>query len=143
MGYRTDGLTFNTLRKANIKRLPLFKDAKGRTAHSKKNGSDWSVAEWCMAVTGELGEFANLYKKVIRGDFKLAQVKVALGKELADIAIYLDILAFQLDIDLGEAIIEKWNETSRKVGANLYIDAEDWHYVMTPGPASVGKYHDE
>ena len=31
MGYGTDGLTFRTLRDANLQRLPLFKDAKGRT----------------------------------------------------------------------------------------------------------------
>jgi hypothetical protein len=28
MGYMTDGLTFNTLRQANLKRLPLFKNKK-------------------------------------------------------------------------------------------------------------------
>jgi hypothetical protein len=40
MGYGTDGLTFRTLRDANLQRLPLFKDAKGRTCHGEKDGSD-------------------------------------------------------------------------------------------------------
>lgn len=40
MGYGTDGLTFRTLRDANLKRLPLFKDAHGRTCHNG-DGSDW------------------------------------------------------------------------------------------------------
>lgn len=61
MGYGTDGLTFNTLRGANMKRLPMFRD-------SKDDGSDWSPAQWLQAVTGELGEYANLRKKVERGD---------------------------------------------------------------------------
>jgi hypothetical protein len=50
MGYMTNGLTFNTLRAANLKRLPMFKDAKGRTCHAKDDGSDWSPALWLQAV---------------------------------------------------------------------------------------------
>ena len=48
MGYMTDGLTFNTLRQANLKRLPLFRDAKGRLVHNA-TGSDWSPAQWLQA----------------------------------------------------------------------------------------------
>lgn len=128
MGYMTNGLTFNTLRQANIKRLPLFKNAKGEPAHSKPDGSDWSHAEWLQALTGELGEYANLRKKVLRGDLTMKEALPALADELADVAIYLDILAFQLGIDLGESVMSKWNRTSEKVGVPLYIDAEDWHY---------------
>lgn len=128
MGYGTNGLTFNTLRQANIKRLPLFRDAKGRTCHTG-TGEDWSPAQWLQAVTGELGEYANLRKKVERGDFTLEEKREDLGRELADVVIYLDILAYQLGIDLGQAVMSKWNETSEKVGAPLYIDAEDWHFT--------------
>lgn len=129
MGYGTDGLTFNTLRRANLKRLPLFKDAKGRKCHSEEDGSDWSPASWLQAVVGELGEYANLRKKVERGDLTPEEAKPMLAKELADVVIYLDILAAQLGIDLGESVMDKWNETSKKVGAPLYIDAEDWHFI--------------
>lgn len=132
MGYGTNGLTFNTLRRGNIQRLPLFKDAQGRRAHSKADGSDWSPASWLQAVLGELGEYANLRKKVERGDFTIDHARDDLARELADVVIYLDILAYQLKIDLGEAVMSKWNETSEKVGAPLYIDAEDWHYIPLP-----------
>lgn len=135
MGYGTDGLTFNTLRRGNIKRLPLFKDAKGRTCHVG-TGEDWSPAQWLQAVTGELGEYANLRKKVERGDFTLDEKREDLGRELADVVIYLDILAYQLGIDLGSAVMNKWNETSDKVGAPLYLDAEDWH--LSPGVRGEG-----
>ena len=131
MGYMTDGLTFNTLRKANLKRLPMFKDAKGRTCHSKEDGSDWPPALWLQAVVGELGEYANLRKKVERGDMTMDEARPLLADELADVVIYLDILAHQLGVDLGNAVMEKWNRTSDKVGAPLYIDAEDWHYKKT------------
>ncbi len=129
MGYMTDGLTFRTLRDANKKRLPLFKNAKGGRAHTKDDGSDWSPASWLQAVVGELGEYANLRKKVERGDMTMKEARPALADELADVVIYLDILASQLGIDLGDAVMEKWNRTSVKVGAHIYIDAEDWHYT--------------
>jgi NTP pyrophosphatase (non-canonical NTP hydrolase) len=132
MGYGTDGLTFRTLRDANLKRLPMFKDALGRTCHAKDDGSDWSPAQWLQAVVGELGEYANLRKKVERGDKTLAEARPMLADELADVVIYLDILASQLGVDLGKAVMAKWNRTSEKVGAPIYIDAEDWHYTKKP-----------
>lgn len=126
---RGDGLTFNTLRRANRKRLPLFKDAKGRRCHAQDDGSDWSPAQWLQAVTGELGEYANLRKKVERGDLTIDEAAPALADELADVVIYLDILASQLGIELGEAVMSKWNRTSERVGAPLYIDSEGcWNY---------------
>jgi NTP pyrophosphatase (non-canonical NTP hydrolase) len=128
MGYGTDGLTFNTLRRANLKRLPLFRDSKGRTCHSKEDGSDWSPSMWLQAVVGELGEYANLRKKVERGDMTIDEARPMLAKELADVVIYLDILAFQNGVDLGVATMEKWNETSKKIKAPLRINAEDWYY---------------
>lgn len=130
MGYGTDGLTFRTLRDANIKRLPMFRDAKGRRCHAPDaKGADWSPAQWLQAVVGELGEYANLRKKVERGDMTLDEARDKLADELADVVIYLDILATQLGVSLGEAVISKWNRTSKRVGAPIYIDAEDWHYT--------------
>ena len=129
MSYMTNGLTFNTLRAANMKRLPLFKNAKGRKCHSKKDGSDWMPSQWLQAVVGELGEYANLRKKVERGDMTIEEARPMLADELADVVIYLDILAAQLGVNLGEAVMDKWNRTSKKVGAPIYIDAEDWHYT--------------
>ncbi len=128
MGYGTDGLTFRTLRDGNVKRLPLFKRKDGKPAHMKVDGSDWSPASWLQAVIGELGEYANLRKKVERGDFTLAKVKEKLGSELADVVIYLDLLAFRLGIDLGQAIMDTWNKKAADLGIPMYLDAEDWHY---------------
>jgi NTP pyrophosphatase (non-canonical NTP hydrolase) len=132
MGYMQNGLTFRTLRDANKARLPLFRDNKMRKCHSKEDGSDWSPAQWLQAVIGELGEYANMRKKVERGDYTLEDALPNLSDELADVVIYLDILADQLGIDLGKAIMSKWNKTSKKVKANMYIDAEDWHYLRSP-----------
>jgi NTP pyrophosphatase (non-canonical NTP hydrolase) len=137
MGYMTDGLTFNVLRSANIARLPLFRDKQGRLSHP--NGADnWSVAEWFTAMAGEVGEAGNLIKKIFRGDFGIPGrdpttwdlgLKLNVAKELADVAIYLDLLAHRCGINLGQAVMEKWNEVSERVGAPIRIDADDWHYT--------------
>lgn len=129
MGYLTDGLTFNTLRWANIARLPTFKNSKGQAAHSKPDGSDWSPAQWLEAVVGEIGEYANLHKKYVRGDIDEDVFKFNAGKELADVQIYLDILAFQLGIDLGKVTMDKFNEVSVRVGSPVRVNAEDWYYI--------------
>jgi len=117
MGHMTDGLTFRVLRDGN----------RERAARDFQTCKDWKAADWLMATTGELGELANLLKKVSRGDFVLDTVRKKLGKEISDIIIYLDLLAQHLDIDLGPAVMDKFNEVSRRVNSRVYIDAEDWH----------------
>lgn len=117
----TANLSFATLRAANTARLPLFKNAKGEAAHSKADGSDWSNAQWLQAVVGELGEYANLQKKVERGDISIEDAKPFLADELADVATYLDILAFRLGINLGEAVESKFNRISKRVKADVFI----------------------
>ncbi len=128
MGYMTDGLSFNVLREENKRRMPQFKNAKGEPAHDKEDGSDWSLNDWLTAVTGELGEAANVLKKVRRGDFTINQAMPELADELADVATYLDILANQCGIDLGKAIIEKFNRVSAKVDSNIFIRADGSDY---------------
>jgi NTP pyrophosphatase (non-canonical NTP hydrolase) len=129
MGCMTNGLTFNTLRGGNTARLPQFKNSKGETAYREKDGSDWSPAQWLQAVVGELGEYANFRKKYERGDLSKEEFQKEAEKELADVVIYLDLLAIQLGINLGQAIIDKFNAVSRRVGSTVRIDAEDWHYT--------------
>jgi NTP pyrophosphatase (non-canonical NTP hydrolase) len=130
MSYLTDGLTLNVLRRANVRRLPLFKNKKGKWAHSKKDGSDWKLSGWSNACLGELGEAANIIKKIERGDMTLEEARPLLAKELADVQTYLDILAFRAGVNLGEATIEKFNEVSRRVGCAVMIacDGSDWYY---------------
>ena len=133
MGLNTDGLTFNTLRRGNLKRLPLFKNRQGGPAHSSPDGFDWSPAQWLQAVVGELGEYANLMKKVERGDLTMDEARPMLADELADVQCYLDLLAYRVGVDLGDATMKKWNEVSRRVECGIYIDADDWHYDLPKG----------
>lgn len=118
----SSGLTFNILREANLIRLPLFKNARGEIAHSMKDGSDWSISDWVMAIVGELGELSNIFKKIKRGDYTQEEQQVEIAKELADVCTYLDILALQCGVNLGEAIIAKFNEVSDRVHVDVKID---------------------
>lgn len=129
-----DGLTFNALRRANIARLPLFKNKHGKPAHSEADGSDWSLDQWATAVGGEWGEFLNLLKKFSRGDLTWEQFQEQGGKELADVVTYLDILAFRMDVTLGAATRDKWNEVSKRVGCSLRLhNTGQFHYEEQPG----------
>jgi|SRR6185312_8035986 len=114
-------LTFNVVRAANVHRLPLFKNKKGKVVHSKPDGSDWLLSQWSNATLGELGEAANLIKKIERGDYTLDEKREELAKEIADVAVYLDLLAYRCEIDLGDAIIQKFNEVSDRVGVPIKI----------------------
>lgn len=69
-----------------------------------------------------------------RGDMTEEQAKTKLASELADVAIYLDLLAHRLGIDLGDAIMATWNAKSEKLGIPLYLDAEDWHDTKIDSP---------
>jgi NTP pyrophosphatase (non-canonical NTP hydrolase) len=83
---------------------------------------DWSVADWIVALTGELGEFANVVKKVKRGDLTPEIARPMLKKEIADITAYLFLLASSLDIDLAPATIAKFNEVSDRIGSKIKIE---------------------
>lgn len=114
-------LTFDELRKANLKRLPLFKNCHGAPAHSEPDGSDWPLDAWSNALAGEVGEAANIIKKMRRGDLDRGEDVGLLADELADIAIYLDLLAFQAEVNLGEAVRRKFNMTSDRVGCDVKL----------------------
>jgi NTP pyrophosphatase (non-canonical NTP hydrolase) len=137
MGYMTDGLTFNTLRGGNTARLPEFRAATGALAHANADGSDWSLNDWMTAVTGELGEAANVLKKIRRGDFTLDEARPKLEQEFSDVVIYLDILAKRAGIDLGAAVMQTFNAKSVQVGSRVRLAADDWHYVAIPVEAGA------
>jgi len=83
----------------------------------------WSLSDWMTAVAGELGEAANVAKKLNRvrdgipGNKETPDaLKAALADEIADTFIYLDLLAQSQGIDLEEAVVAKFNRTSEKIG---------------------------
>lgn len=63
-----------------------------------------------ICMVGEFGEVSNLVKKVVRGDYKLEDIKDHLSEEIIDILIYVIKLAYQLDIDIEETYNKKMDK---------------------------------
>ncbi len=83
----------------------------------------WSLSDWFTATLGELGEAANVAKKLNRvrdgivGNSETPeQLQEMLADEIADTFIYLDLLAQAAGINLQDAVVEKFNKTSAKIG---------------------------
>jgi NTP pyrophosphatase (non-canonical NTP hydrolase) len=73
-----------------------------------------------IGLAGEVGELCNVVKKMDRvangrpGVFPPAPEDIA--GEVADVLIYLDLVAMHLGVDLETALVAKFNATSRKYG---------------------------
>lgn len=81
----------------------------------------WSASDWMTALTGEIGELASLFKmrNRERDDLpgnKFSPTNQQIADEIADVLLYLDLLAACHDIDLGQAVVKKFNEVSIRVG---------------------------
>lgn len=122
-------LTFAELRIASLERLKHFKNSRGEAAHSEPDGSDWSISDWLTATMGELGEFANIIKKTRRGDLTLNEAKQDLADELADVQCYLMLLSERCGIDLEQAVIDKFNAVSKRVGSSVTLTLENRSFV--------------
>jgi NTP pyrophosphatase (non-canonical NTP hydrolase) len=108
-------LDFATLRAANMSRVLRWHPG---------GLAEWSLSDWATAAAGEMGEACNVVKKLNRvrdgltgnGDTAVAELDEQLGDEIADVVIYLDLMAASKGIDLAQAIARKFNKTSVKVG---------------------------
>ena len=111
MSHLVNGLSLGVLRHANRDRC------ESRAFNHKID--DWTPAMWACALAGEVGELCNLIKKEFRGLDKVSRRSIE--DEIADVAIYLDLLAARYKIDLSYVICRKFNEVSRKRKSNIRI----------------------
>lgn len=90
----------------------------------------WTAAEWACAMAGEAGEACNVAKKIKRLDTgtntakdpaSLDECRNLMAAELADTIIYADLLAASLDINLGDAIRDKFNAVSKRMGSSIFL----------------------
>ncbi len=63
-----------------------------------------------LGLAGEVGELANLTKKIIRGDYTFDEKLPELKEEATDVLIYLLKLINQMDINSEEEYFKKINK---------------------------------
>ncbi|EEE43363.1 MazG-like family protein [Roseibium alexandrii] len=110
-------MKFSDLREANI------------TRQKEWPGNDQAdIAFRGLEVAGEFGEVAEALKKYLRGTRGIKGSTADLqdvADEMADAIIALDLLADQMGIDLGAAVAQKFNRTSKKYGLVTRLPASD------------------
>lgn len=95
----------------------------------------WSPAEWTNAMAGELGEAANLTKKIkrhdqgIRGNVKpedqdRESLRCRAIHEIADVIIYADLAIQALGGDTSEAVRDIFNRKSAEIGCDIVIEGD-------------------
>lgn len=115
-----DPLSFSDLRAANVPRC------RASWHHEQK----WSPTDWACALAGEVGEACNETKKLKRiadgiepDKSRTREQTIAnIGRELADVICYADLLAASLGIDLGASVRAKFNEVSSRVGSEIRLE---------------------
>lgn len=103
--------------------------------------NSWTLSDWMTATMGELGEAANVAKKLNRvrdgiGGNKEQpdELRQMLADEIADTFIYLDLLAQSEGLRLDEIVYSKFNRTSEKIGYPVKLTAlaqDGWRPIET------------
>ena len=90
--------------------------------------ADWSLSDWMTATLGELGEAANIAKKLNRirdnipGNKETGeQLRAMFRREIADTFIYLDLMAQAAGFKLGDIVMKVFDTKSKDIG---YTEAE-------------------
>ena len=107
--------------------LRLFSKANRRRSESPEGFNhaldSWSLSDWFTATMGELGEAANVAKKLNRvrdgipgNDETEQELQEKLGLEIADTFVYLDLLAQAAGINLSDVVPDVFNRKSEKIG---------------------------
>lgn len=98
--------------------------------------ASWSLSDWMTATTGELGEAANIAKKLNRvrdgvpGNKETEpELRAALKDEVADVFIYLDLLAQSQGFSLADAVCAKFDRTSEKIGYPYRLTANEQNFA--------------
>ena len=77
-------------------------------------GTDEDTQFLALALGGEVGELQNIIKKAWRGDFVIDEMIEEIEFELADIQVYLELLARSMRLNLTDAVHAKLPEIRRK-----------------------------
>lgn len=85
----------------------------------------WTAADWSNALAGEVGELCNVIKKVRRHESgastgyntpDMDALQDMIRDEIADVFLYLDLVAYYFGMSLPECIVPKFNRVSEAQG---------------------------
>lgn len=83
----------------------------------------WSTSDWMTALVGEVGEAANIVKKLNRyrdgvpgNKVSADELRDALRNELGDVFVYLDLMAQSLGFNIADAAADVFNAKSEDIG---------------------------
>lgn len=96
----------------------LSRASRQRCEENQSPQENWTPTDWATALAAETGSACNLIAKMRRGD-KVDPEDI--GRELADIVIYTDLLATHLGLDLEKCLVKKFNETSNRQGSEILL----------------------
>lgn len=92
----------------------------------------WSTSDWMTALVGEVGEAANVVKKLNRyrdgvpgNKVPEAELRDMLRRELGDVFVYLDLMAQSLGFSIADAAIEVFNAKSTDIGYPTILAGSD------------------
>lgn len=118
---RQKPVTFDQLReRSEIRAIEWRKD-------STSAGVTSTIEFATIELAGEVGELCNAIKKKLRAQDGLpggVTDDTNIIEELADVVICADLLARKLGINLGQAVVEKFNKTSEKFGFETKWESE-------------------
>jgi NTP pyrophosphatase (non-canonical NTP hydrolase) len=113
--YRNPNLTFDQFSAANRQRC---EDKEGFN-HAL---TSWSTSDWMTATLGELGEAANVVKKLNRvcdgipgNKQSERELRAQLRHELGDVFVYLDLMCQSLGFTIADAAVEVFNSKSAEI----------------------------
>lgn len=120
---RANQITFEDFSRANLARC-VAPDGFRHPLDS------WSLSDWFLAAVGELGEAANVAKKLNRCRDGIAgnketedDLRAKLRREIGDTGVYLDLLCQYLGFSLLDAMIEVFNRKSAEIGYPVELRA--------------------
>lgn len=106
-------LSFADLREANCERQKEWDPSNAITEEYRGN-----------ELAGEVGEACNIIKKLARQRLGLRGSRVTahdLATELADVIICVDLVAMMFNIDLDQAVRDKFNDTTTKYNLTIKL----------------------
>lgn len=105
-------ISFNELRQKNIDRCPHY----GHTVEER------SPLEWYDRIWDEILELGHTVESY---DMDFNTTTRDIGKEIADVVTFCDLLATRYGLNLGKLVLDKFNEVSERVDSDVRMEMSD------------------